>query len=208
MKEVEMSVSAIVGLVVAIIALLLSAIPIINNFSFVLAVIGLVLGIVGLVKIKKGKRTGSKVAISAIVISVISVGIVIASQAAYVAVLDEASESFNESADKVTGKSTDDLLKNDVTVTLGTFSATKDEFGTDKTVLPVSVTNKVSESKSYSIQIEAVDENGQRISDETVYANNLGANQTQELKAFEFVQSDKVESLKAATFKIVSVSQF
>lgn len=214
MDEKKTSVSAIVALVVGIIALLLSAVPIVNNFAFVLAIFGLVLGIVGLVKIKKGKRKGSGLAISSIVISTLAFVVVLASQAMYGAVLDEASKAADKAAaeassdlDKATGNSTDELLKNDVTVKLGAFKASQDQYGIDSTELPVTVTNKNADKKSYSVQVEAVDNKGNRIVDDTVYANDLKSGQSQSFKAFQYVESGKLEAVKSAKFQIVSVSQ-
>jgi len=70
------------------------------------------------------------------------------------------------------------------------------------------VKNKSLEKKSFSIHIEAVDSNGSRIADDYVYVNDLGAEQTQNFEAFNFVDSDKVNSLKNATFKIVEISMY
>ena len=47
---------AIAGLILAILAILGSWMPIINNVSFLFAVIALVFGIIGFIAIKKGKR--------------------------------------------------------------------------------------------------------------------------------------------------------
>lgn len=214
MDEKKTSVSAIVALVVGIIALLLSAVPIINNFAIVLAVVGLVFGIVGLVKIKKGRRKGSGLAISSIVISALAFVIVLASQAMYGAVLDGASKAADKAAaeasstlDKASGNSTDELLKNDVTVKLGTFKVGQDQYGMETTELPVTVTNRNAATKSYSVQIEAVDSKGNRIADDTVYANDLKSGQSQSFKAFQYVESSKLEAVKSAKFQIVSVSQ-
>ena len=207
MDHQKTSAMAITGLVLGIIGLLLSAVPIINNFAFVLAVLGLLFGVVGLVKVKKGKRKGNKIAIVAIILSVLAAIIVLVSQQIYSNALDEASKSIDESVGKMTGEKTDDLLKTDVDVKLGKFTATKDQYGIDKTSLPVTVMNKNTQAKSYSIQIEAVDANGTRIAEDNVYVDDLRSNQTQSFKAFEFVESDKVKALKTATFKIVKVSQ-
>lgn len=206
MEKKKTPAMAIVGLVLAIIGLLLSAVPIINNFAFVLAILGIIFGIVGLTKTKKNAG-GKGVAISAIIISVIAFIIVLVSQQMYGAALDEAVKSVDETTDRATGEKTDDLLKNDVDVKLGKFKATKDQYGIDSTVLPVTVTNKLSEKKSYSIHIEAVDKSGSRIADDYVNANDLGANQTQQFKIFQYVESDKLEKMKSAEFKIVTVSE-
>lgn len=201
----QSSKSAMAALIISIVALVLSAIPIINNFAFVLAAVGILIGIVGVAK-KSGVGRGK--AIVAIVISILAGAIVFASQSFYSSAIDAASSEVKKSTDKVTGDATEELLKNDVTVELGKFVASQDEYGLVTSELPVTVTNKNAEKKSYSIQLEAIDANGQRVGDEYVTANDLGAGQTQSFKAFAFITSDKVEAMKAATFKIVSVSQY
>jgi hypothetical protein len=212
--EKKTSAMAVTGFVLGIIGLLLSAVPIINNFAFVLAVLGLIFGGVGLAKTKKAHSKGGKLAVAAVIISVIAIIIVFASQSFYGAVLDRASKSLDESSksaqdsmDKMSGNATQELLKTDVSVKLGQFTATADQYGIVSTELPVTVTNKNAAEKSYDIQIEAVDAKGNRIDDDYAYANSLGAGQTQTFKIFQTVTSDKVDAMKAATFKIVKVSQ-
>lgn len=207
MKDKKTSVAAIIGLVFGILALLLSAVPIVNNFAFVLALTGLVCGIIGLLAIRKEKRTGTKLAWSAVGLSVLSILIVLVTQQIYSDAIDQVAEEATDSIDRATGDKTDDILGKDVTVDIAKFTVTTDEFGLNTTTLPVTVVNKLSEKKSYSIQIEAVTADGERIADDYVYANDLGPNQTQKFKAFQFVEDSKVEALKSAEFKIVNVSQ-
>lgn len=202
----KLSIISLIGLIISVVALLLSAVPIINNFAAVLAVISLVLGVIGIIRSKK-KRTGRGLGVSAVVVSVVAIVIVFASQAIYGAAIDEASKSVDEEMSKITGGSTEELLKTDVSVDLGEFSAVEGEFGLNTTSLPVKVTNKKNEPKSYSIQVEAVGADGQRIAEDYIYANDLGAMQSQEFKVFEYVEQDKLEAIKAAEFKIVKVSQ-
>jgi uncharacterized membrane protein len=206
-KEKKLSTGALVGLILGIISLLLSAIPIINNFAAVLAIIGLIFGIVGVVGTKKGKRRGKGLAIAAVILTILSIIMVFASQAFYGSVLDSASKAADKSIDKATGDATSEVLGKDVDVTLGTFTATEGDYGLVTTTLPVKVTNKLSESKSYTIKVEADDATGNRIVDDTVYVDKLGANQSQDLEAFKYIDSTKLEAVKAATFKIESVAE-
>lgn len=81
---------AIAGLVLGIIALLTSLLPIINNMSFFVALVGAVLAIIGLVACLRGKRAGKGLAIAAVVVNVISIVAVIASQSMYSAAIDDA----------------------------------------------------------------------------------------------------------------------
>lgn len=216
MTEIEESkpVSAIVGLVLAIIALLLSAVPIINNFAFVLAVISLVFGIVAMRATKQKSKGGRKLALTVVILSLLAGVIVLASQAFYGNAIDKAGDEIQqsldeatESADKASGNKTEDLLGKEVDVTFGEIKIVTEDFNSSSS-LPVKVTNKNQNAKSYSIQIEAVDANGTRIDEDTVYANNLGSNQSQDLEAFKFVSTDKYDALKTAKFKVISVSQY
>lgn len=121
--------------------------------------------------------------------------------------VSNAAKNASTSLSNASGDRTAELLKSDVTVTLGQFTVTADQYMTN-TELPVTVVNRASDKKSYTIHIEAVDASGNRITDDTVYANDLTAGQKQDFKAFAYVPSDKVDALKAAKFNIVSVSQF
>jgi hypothetical protein len=72
----KISISAIIGLIIAIIGLLLSAVPIINNFAFVLALLALILGIVAIFVTRKGKRRGKGIAIATVILAVLA-GIIV-----------------------------------------------------------------------------------------------------------------------------------
>ena len=202
---------AIAGLVVAICALVLSWVPILNNVMFFVAVISLILGIAGLISIKKGKRVGQGLAVSTIVISIAAIGVVFATQALYVKVIDDVGESVNESMNDFTGENTDKLLENTVGVELGEFvfdQGEEIEYSYDDTTeLPVTVTNKSEEKSSFSVMIEAVDAEGVRIADDTVYVSELNPGQSINEKAFSYVEEDKVEALRTAEFKIVQVTK-
>lgn len=77
-----------------------------------------------------------------------------------------------------------------------------------KTTLPVTAENKASEKKTYSIDIEAVDEKGTRIEKDTIIASELNPKQSGEYKVFEHVSNDKLSALKKAKFKVLSVSMY
>ncbi len=200
--ELKKSGLASAALVLGIIAVVLSFIPIINNAAFVLGVLAVIFGLIPLFK----KR---RVAISivAIVLGILSVVITLNMQKSVGDALDKVGDEIGQSIDDSTGKNTDDILKNDIAVEMGEFAVTEDEYGIQSSKMVVTVTNKTSEKQSFSIKIEAVDADGKRIDDDTVYASDLNAGQSQDFDAFTLVQSDKYESLKTATFKIVSVSK-
>lgn len=81
---------AIAGLVLGILAAVSSWMPIINNLSFVIAAVGAVFAIVGVAATVRGKKTGKGLAIAALVVNVVAIVIVLATQSAMSAAIDEA----------------------------------------------------------------------------------------------------------------------
>lgn len=198
----ETSKLATAALVLGIIAVVLSFVPIINNLAFVMGGLALIFAIITLVK-KKSVTTS----IIALVLAIASMGITLAMQKSVGDALDKVGEEINQSLDDSTGKNTDDILKNDLGVTIGEFTVTESEYGLQDSKLVVTVTNKTAEKGSFSVKVEAVDADGKRIDDDTLYANDLGAGQSQDFTMFTLVSSDKYDALKAATFKVVSATK-
>lgn len=90
------SAMAVAGLVLGIIALATSFLPIVNNLSFILALVGFVLAIVGTVATVRGKKRGKGMAIASVVLNVLALVIVLATQSMYGAAIDEAIVSSDE----------------------------------------------------------------------------------------------------------------
>ena len=198
-EQTKKSGFATAGLVLGIIGVCTSFIPLINNLSFFLGIIGVVFAIISLAKkASKGK------AIAALILSALAIIITLSAQQA----AGEALNEVGQELDKATGASTEEVLQNDVNVELGKFNVTTDEYGITKTKMTVKVTNKTNETKSFNIQVEAVDVDGNRISQDYVYANNLTAGQSQDFNIFEFIASEDIEKMQSATFNIVEASSF
>ena len=186
------------GLVLGIVGVCTSFIPIINNISFAMGILSVIFGIVSLVK-----KVGKGKAITAIILGILAVVITVNSQQE----LSNSLDTVSKDLDKAVGNNTEEVLKNDVEVSLGKFEVKKEEYFTD-TKLTVKVTNKMAEKKSFSIHIEAIDEKGERIGEDYVYANDLNAGQSQSFDVFEYVESEKIEQMKKAQFKIVEASVY
>ena len=201
-KTSEKTGFATAALVLGIIGVVLSFIPIINNAAFVLGALALIFAIVALVK-----KKSVVMAIVSLIIAVTAMVITLAMQKSFSDTLNKATDEINKNADNASGNNTDEILKNDVSVTLGEFTITNGEYGVKSSKMTVSVTNKMAEKKSFSIKIEAVNTEGDRIAEDTIYANDLGAGQSQNFDVFTLVSGDKYDALKSANFKIVSVSK-
>lgn len=85
-----LSAMAVTGFVLGIVALVLSAVPFVNNFAFLLVLLGLPFSIVGLVAAGRKKKRGKALAIAGIVLCSLSLVVVIVSQSAYSAAVEEA----------------------------------------------------------------------------------------------------------------------
>ena len=190
---------ATAGMVLGIIGVVLSFIPIINNIAFFIGILALIFGIIGIVK-----KAGKGKAIAGIVLGILSIVITLAMQSAVSDAIDETSKEL----DKITGNSTEEVLKTEANVTLGDLQISKDEYGLTDSKMVVTVKNITDKKKSYSLHIEAVDANGNRIDEDYVYANDLNAGQTQNFEIFTYIEDSKIDGMKAATFKIIEASAY
>ena len=187
---------ATAGLVLGIIAIVLSFIPIINNFAFFLAAISIIFGIIALAK--KAKNKGA--AIASLVLGIIAIIITLSLQASWANALNKASNSLND----MSGTNTEKVLAEDAKVTIGKLQVSTDSYGYSNTKLTVNVKNISNTTKSFSIQVEADDASGNRIDDGYVTINNLASGQSQDNDIFTYIASDKLSAMKSATIKVVS----
>lgn len=197
-SETQKSSLCTAGLVLGIIGACTSFIPIINNLSFVMGILAVIFGLVSIKKASKGKM------IATVILGILAIIITLGAQKT----VSDSLDALSEDLDTASGENTEQVLANDVEVEIGNFEATTDEYGLSDTKLTVKVTNKTNETKSFSIQVEAVDANGSRINQDYVYANNLTAGQSQDFDIFQFVSSDQIEAMQNATFNIVEASAY
>ncbi|MDO4841314.1 MAG: DUF4190 domain-containing protein [Phoenicibacter congonensis] len=199
----------ITSLVLGIVGLVGSWIPILNNASFFIALFGVLFGVIGLISIarSKGTKGGKGLTIVATLISVVAIVVVLATQSIYGKAADEATKTL----DKAAGNATEEILNKDVTVDFGDYAVDEETIGSYVSKnghLTVTVTNLNSESKTYNIQLEAVDSAGNRIQSDYVYASNLASGQSTSSDVFNAYTEDVVDQYANATFKVVQVSQY
>lgn len=85
---------AIAGLVLAILAAATSFLPIINNLSFFIALIGAALALVAYLGARRGKHTATGMSLAGLIVSIVSIAIVLVTQAAYSAALSSVADSL------------------------------------------------------------------------------------------------------------------
>lgn len=197
-SETEKSSLCTAGLVLGIIGVCTSFIPIINNLSFFMGVLAAIFGLISIKKASKGKM------IATVILGILAVIITFNSQKA----VSDSLDALSKDLDTASGENTEQVLANSIDVNLGDFEVVEGEYGMTDTKMVVKVTNKTSETKSFTIQVEAVDANGNRINQDYIYANNLTAGQSQEFEIFTYVSIDQIEAMKNATFNIVEASMY
>lgn len=106
----EKKVLGILSIVFGGLGLLLSWVPIVNNFAFVLGVIALVLGLIGLLVNRKNKKILS---LLGTVISIMTIALVLLTQSVYSNAIDKASKSFNKQTSVVSKDSSSSSYKGD-----------------------------------------------------------------------------------------------
>lgn len=104
-------------------------------------------------------------------------------------------------------ETTDKILEKYVDVSFGKFTVTNNGYYSE-TSLDITVKNKAEKQCTYYITIEAVDANGARIETDMIYADRLGAGQEIYLKAFEYVDQEKLNQFKNATFKVLEINKY
>lgn len=197
-QQAPRSVAAIVALVLGVIALVSSWVPIINNLSFIFALVGVVFAVVGLVGTLRGKKSGRGLAIASVVVNVAAVAIVLATQSAYSAAIDEAASGTVQTSD---GASAAAPAAGETTSaeTAGKYSIDGEELSGDAYSCKISgvYTNKAGKDLSYvQVSYNLFDADGNQIGTALANTNNLADGGTWKFEAFGSVAADEVASYK------------
>ncbi len=193
---------ATAGLVLGIVGICTSFIPIVNNASFFLGALAVIFGVIALCK-----KASTAKAITSLILGVLSVVITLSMQASWEQSVDDAFNELEEDLAYMAGDKIEDILENYLSVTMGQFVVIQDEYWED-TEMKITLKNKSNQTHSFDVMIEAVDQNGNRITTDSVYVSDLAPGQGQEFKIFTLVTSDDIPKLKNAEFRIVSTSMY
>lgn len=197
-QQTPRSVAAIVALVLGVIALISSWVPIINNLSFIFALVGAVFAVVGLVGTLRGKKSGRGLAIASVVVNVAAVAIVLATQSAYSAAIDEAASSTVQTSD---GASAAAPAAGETTSAepADKYSIDGEELTGDTYSCKISgvYTNKAGKDLSYvQVSYNLFDADGNQIGTALANTNNLADGGTWKFEAFGSAAVDEVASYK------------
>ena len=190
-----------------------------NNSNLGFAILGFFIPIVGLILFliyeeKKPKRAKSAIKgtligfITEIVLAIILVILsVVFATSLFNNISNDIESNIPAIGDVFSEETTDKILEKDVDVSFGEFKVTNNGYYSE-TSLDITVKNKAEEQCTYYITIEAVDANGARIDTDMIYADRLGAGQEIYLKAFEYVDQEKLNQFKNATFKVLEINKY
>ena len=197
-QQAPRSIAAIVALVLGVIALISSWVPIINNLSFIFALVGVVFAVVGLVGTIRGKKSGRGLAIASVVVNVAAVAIVLATQSAYSAAIDEAASGTVQTSDgafaaaSAAGETTS-------AESADKYSIDGEELTGDAYSCKISgvYTNKAGKDLSYvQVSYNLFDADGNQIGTALANTNNLSDGGTWKFEAFGSAAVDQVASYK------------
>lgn len=190
-----------------------------DSSSFGFAILGFFIPLVGLIlfliyegkKPKRAKSAGKGALIgfiTKIVLSIILVVLYIAFSASLFSnILNETESNIPIIGSVFEEETTDQILEKYVEVSFGEFKITNNGYFSE-TSLDVKVKNIAEKQYTYYIVIEAVDENGTRIDTDTIYAEKLNAGQDVNLTAFEYVEEDRINQFKSATFRVLEINKY
>ncbi len=188
-----------------------------SNFGF--AILGFFIPIVGLIlfliyegkKPKRAKSAGKGALIGFITKIVLSVILVILrvvfAATLFSNILDYIESDVLSIGDVFREETTDEILEKYVDVSFGEFKVTNNGYFSE-TSLDITVKNKAEKQCTYYITIEAVGANGARIETDMIYADRLDAGQEIYLKAFEYVDQEKLNQFQNATFRVLEINKY
>ncbi len=190
-----------------------------DNSNLGFAILGFFIPIVGLIifliyegkKPKRAKSAGKGALIGFITKIVLAIILVILYVVFAASLFNNISNDIESNipaiGDVFREETTDKILEKDVDVSFGEFKVTNNGYYSE-TSLDITVKNKAEKQCTYYITIEAVDANGARIDTDMIYADRLGAGQEIYLKAFEYVDQEKLNQFKNATFKVLEINKY
>lgn len=198
---------AIAGLVLGILAAVSSWIPIINNLSFVIAAVGAVLSVVGVVATVRGRKSGKGLAIAALVVNVVAIVVVLGTQSAMSAAIDEAAQEM-VSTDNVSvqtsasnGQAEGDSDSSEQSYSISDVVMTGDSYST---TISGTFTNNTDKEIGYvQVGYRLLDADGAQIATAYANTNNLSAGGVWK---FEAVGLESVSNV--ASYELADVTGF
>lgn len=185
--------------------------------SFGFALLGFFFPIVGLIlflvfeskKPKRAKSVGKGALTGFIIKVVLTIILFILYITSMVALLGGIGDTTTDDIDDYLfeQQSEEGILENYADVAFGKFNIKNNGYY-NTTSLNITVTNTADKQYTYYITIEACAADGSRLDTDIIYADRLNAGQSIKLTAFEYVDEEKLNDFKNATFKVLDIQQY
>jgi hypothetical protein len=198
----------ITALIAGILGSILGLIPLFAPFALALGIVALVCGLVAVSRTRKGRATNGKTswfgtALGTLAIILSIIGMVVVANA-----VSEVGDSLKgdtyKAADAKSGKQPKAENSPAKDVKMGTPVVNADEYDAH---VPVTVTNHTDKTSDYSITVEWVDSEGNRISTGDAFVEGVKPGQTAKDKAVSLADSDDLGKLKSAEVKISKIDR-
>lgn len=191
------SAMGIAGFVIGLVALCTSFLPIINNFSAILAVLGLIFSVVGIVACVRGSRSGKGLAIAGVVICIVSFAVVLGTQSMYSKAVDDAFSGPSVTSTTQAG---------DAATSTTTSTAASSDSATQTQAEELSVGATATLSNGLSVTVESVtgglaNYNGEEFTSVTVtYVN--GGGDTATFNTYDWKAQDAQGAQRNSTYEV------
>jgi hypothetical protein len=150
-----------------------------------------------------GPRTGTAVAVGAVVLGlVVGTGVVAGQAFAPEPEVDRVGPGAAYATE------TERVLAEDLEVGLGRFRATRDDLGLVSSRLPVRLTNTSGEPRSYDVAVRAFASDGTRVAADTAVVDDVAPGERRGTVLFELVDDDTAAALESARFRVVRATAY
>ena len=207
-NEYQESICAKSGFVLGIVSIITAFAPLINYLAIVMGILAIIFGLMGQKERKKIACMGIILGILSIIFTYIIINFQIDFAFNKISEVNNKLNMMNEE----NINDTENVLANELDVVIGTYEESNVVYDYDmistSTQLPITLRNKSNETKSFNVMIEAIDENGDRITEDTVYVEKLRSGQSYQTNAFYYMSDEITESLNNATFRVLEASSY
>lgn len=194
------------------IALACAVVPMLHWATIAFGTAALLMGITGL---GSRRRAAGKAEIAwvGILLAILAFVGMVASQAAFSAVTSVGRSDAKPVVTRVApaaaqAATTQTVLSTQVKVEIGNVSQELDPSGITRTALTISVTNISNVTRSFDLEVEAVDAKGRRITTDTAFVPILGAGKSASVRVFNILNDDLAAKILTAKFTVVKANSY
>lgn len=192
----------ITSLVLSIVAIPISLISKVNSVALCIGIAALVLSITAFIR-----RSNRRLNIISLITAILVIIFILIIQSIFTR---RTSNILSSSKTTYADKETLKVLEKELDIKPSMFVIWDNvrEGGIKETHLHITITNKSTETKSFIIELEAVDTEGNILETDVIGINALEPGQIEKVKAFTNVKKENIEALRTADFKVSKAASY